>query len=85
MFFMSGKCRELIIFVPMKTLTDERYECLRGHLSAAFEILRSLEVEPGTKVPGKSPRETKKQKMAKYDKLIISGERAKKPAYLKKK
>lgn len=68
----------------MKILTDEQYECLRGHLSQANKIFESLEVEPGATVPGKAPRETKKQKMAKYDKLIISGDRAKKPSYLKK-
>lgn len=71
----------------MKTITIplKEYECLRGHLNKALEIFQSLGVS-GDNSPGSTPkRETKAQKEARYDNMIITGERGKKPDFLKAK
>lgn len=69
-------------------LSVEQYECLRGHLNAIENILGSQgkigDVAKESKVSNLKPRETKKQGIDKYKSLISSGERAKKPEYLKK-
>lgn len=70
------------------TLSVEQYKCLRGHLNAIEQILGS----PGKvgseaserKTPKPKPKETKQQGINKYKKLIETGERVKKPEYLKK-
>lgn len=68
------------------TISLQEYECLRGHLDQAMKIFQSLGVDSGrSSSPRKShPKETKKQKVEHYIKLIETGTRAKKPEHLKK-
>lgn len=69
-------------------LSVEQYKCLRGHLNAIEQILGS----PGKvgseaserKTPKPKPRETKQQGINRYERLIETGARAKKPEHLKK-
>ena len=76
--------------MAVKTITIplETYECLRGHLEKANEIFKSLGMVGGlaserqTSKP--EPKKTNRQKINDYKKLIESGQRGKKPEYLKK-
>lgn len=69
------------------TITIEQYECLRGHLIKAAEILNSID-ESGAGIPllasSKKPtKEKKSDRVKKYSDLISTGKRAKKPDNLK--
>lgn len=71
------------------TIPLETYKCLRGHLDQAFKIFESFSEEQRGKASERissrsKPRETKQQGINKYKKLIETGERVKKPEYLKK-
>jgi hypothetical protein len=67
------------------TISLEKYKCLRKHLELANEIFESLGAVGGENAPKAAPRQTKKDVMDKYRKLIESGERVKKPLALKNK
>ena len=67
------------------TIPIQELNVLRETLTMAFEILNRHGVTGNLIVPGPSPKETKKQRGAKYLKMIESGSRGKKPDYLKKK
>lgn len=66
------------------TIPLETYKCLREHLNKANEIFKSLGANGSVKSPKDAPKETKRQGIDKYKKLIESGQRVKKPDYLKK-
>ena len=66
------------------TISIETYKCLRGHLEKANEIFNSLGEIGSVKPPKTAPKETKKQGIDRFKNLIESGQRAKKPDYLKK-
>jgi len=66
------------------TIPLETYECLRGHLNQAMEIFQSLGIAGGN-APAISKRETKADKLAKYDHMIITNTRGTKPEFLKRK
>jgi len=66
------------------TIPLETYKCLREHLIKANELFKSLGAIGSVKAPKQSPRETKKQGIDRYKKLIESGQRGTKPDYLKK-
>jgi len=71
----------------MKTITIplEQYECLRGCLNQAMDIFQSLGVTGGLTPAGNtSKRKTKSEKLAHYDKMIITGARGVKPTHLRK-
>jgi hypothetical protein len=76
--------------MALKTITIplETYKCLREHLEKANEIFRSLgmvgSLASESKTPKPEPKRTKLQKINDYKKLIESGDRVKKPEYLKK-
>lgn len=68
---------------------SEKYNVLRETFKKAIEIFDSLGEEPGSdtikRVAAKlKPKETKQQGVNRYKKLIETGQRAKKPDYLKK-
>lgn len=63
---------------------NEKYKCLRGHLEKAAEAFKSLGTIGSVKAPKQPPKETKRQGIEKYKRLIESGERVKKPEHLKK-
>jgi hypothetical protein len=69
---------------------NEKYKCLREYLEKANEIFNSSGGELGSDTvklaaSKPKPRETKRQKIDDYKKLIESGQRVKKPDHLKKK
>ena len=71
---------------------NEKYNVLRGTLEKANELFKSLGEELGSDTkkrvaakPKPKPKETKQQAIDRFTKLIESGQRAKKPEYLKKK
>jgi hypothetical protein len=69
---------------------NEKYKCLREYLEKANEILNSPGGELGSDTiklvaTKPNPKETKKQRIENYIKLIESGQRVKKPDHLKKK
>ncbi|MFV8269708.1 hypothetical protein ACNQGP_07190 [Flavobacterium sp. GT2N3] len=73
---------------------DEKYNVLRGTLEKANELFKSLGEELGSDTkqsvaakpkPKTKPKETKQEAIDRFTKLIESGQRAKKPEYLKKK
>ncbi|MFT5254431.1 MAG: hypothetical protein ACI87N_003501 [Flavobacteriales bacterium] len=66
------------------TIPLETYKCLREHLNKANEIFKSLGAVGSVKTPKAAPTQTKKQGIDKYKNLISSGQRVKKPEYLKK-
>ncbi|RUT68642.1 hypothetical protein D0817_19985 [Flavobacterium cupreum] len=70
------------------TIPLETYKCLRGHLEKANEIFNSLGMAEGLASESKplkpEPKQTRSQKIEKYKNLIGSGQRVKKPEYLKK-
>lgn len=67
------------------TITIEEYKCLRECLDQAIKILDSLGIDGSVTAPKSVSRETKAQKINKYKNLIGSGQRVKKPDYLKNK
>jgi hypothetical protein len=71
------------ITIPMET-----YKCLREHLEKANEIFKSLGMVGGLaserQTPKPEPKRTNRQKIDAYKQLIESGQRVKKPEYLKK-
>ncbi len=67
---------------------NEKYKCLRGHLNAIEQILGG-QGKVGSKAserqtPKPKPKETKQQRMDRFERLINAGARAKKPNHLKK-
>lgn len=71
---------------------NEKYNVLRGTLEKANELFKSLGEELGSDTkkrvaakPKPKPKETKQQGINRYEKLIETGARAKKPEHLKKK
>ena len=69
---------------------NEKYKCLRERLEKANELFRSIgeEFSSDTKqlvAANSEPKQTRKQKIENYKKLIESGQRFKKPDHLKKK
>jgi len=77
---MNGKT----VTIPLET-----YNVLRGTFIKAVEILDSLgkELDGGVKkrtVVKAKPKETKQQGVNRFKDLIETGQRAKKPDYLKK-
>ena len=69
---------------------NEKYNVLRGTLEKANELFKSLGEELGSHTkqrvaPKPKPKETKQQRMDRFERLINAGARAKKPEYLKKK
>ena len=66
------------------TISIETYKCLRENLEKANEIFNSLGENESEKTPKTAPKETKKQGIDRFKNLIESGQRAKKPDYLKK-
>jgi hypothetical protein len=69
---------------------NEKYNVLRGTLEKANELFKSLGEELGSdtkkRVAAKpKPRETKQEGINRYEKLIATGARVKKPDHLKKK
>lgn len=86
-----------IITIPIEEYNrlleiNEKYNVLRGTLEKANELFKSLGEELGSDTrkrvaakPKPKPRETKQQGMDRYERLIDSGARAKKPDHLKKK
>lgn len=69
-------------------ISKDNINVLRGTLMKAVEILDSLGMVGGlageSKAPKPEPKRTKSQRINDYKKLIESGERVKKPEYLKK-
>lgn len=76
--------------MALKTITIplETYKCLREHLEKANEIFKSLGMVGGLaserQTPKPKPKRTNRQKINDYKKMIESGQRGKKPEYLKK-
>ena len=67
------------------TISIEKYNVLRGTLEKANELFKSLGEGLGNeKIPKVAPKQTKAQGIDKYKKLLSSGERVRKPDYLKK-
>lgn len=71
---------------------NEKYNVLRGTLEKANELFKSLGEELGSDTkkrvaakPKPKPRETKQEGINRYERLIETGARAKKPEHLKKK
>ncbi len=70
---------------------NEKYNVLRGTLEKANELFKSLGEELGSDTkkrvaakPKPKPRETKQEGINRYEKLIATGARVKKPEHLKK-
>jgi hypothetical protein len=70
------------------TISLEEYNVLRGTFKKAIDFLDNLGKVGGQaserKTPKPKPKETKQQGMDRYERLIDSGLRAKKPEHLKK-
>lgn len=69
---------------------NEKYNVLRGTLEKAKELFKSLGEKLGSDIkqsaaPKPKPKETKQQRMDRFERMIETGARAKKPEYLKKK
>lgn len=69
---------------------SEKYKCLREHFEKGYELLKSPGEELGSDAAKRvavkpKPKETKQQGVERFKNLIEAGQRAKKPAYLKKK
>lgn len=70
------------------TISVEEYNVLRGTFQKAMELIDSLGLVGGLanerKAPKPEPKRTKVQRINDYKSLIESGQRGKKPDYLKK-
>jgi hypothetical protein len=70
------------------TISVEKYNVLRKTFKQAIDIIDSLgmggSLASEGKAPKPEPKRTKSQKINDYKKLIESGQRGKKPEYLKK-
>lgn len=70
------------------TLTLKEYKCLREHLEAIDKIIGGRGLDGGLAVkseaPKTTPKEKRQQKVKNYMSMIETGQRGKKPDFLKK-